>query len=165
MICLNFFYLCLDCCGLGFEQDMIVDWICIYIFYNIEIQTTAEPASTEHQRKNVLLFCETSEVSPVSREVFKLVSVDGNEHQHGVGHNKPPEEFQQTPPQRIVHLRSIRNSIKRILELLEKHLNNTKKKCHSPEVPLINCAEERMRYLMRYLTETVSLTQGSDPTW
>lgn len=81
---------------------------------------TAEPASTEHQQKNVLLFCETSEVSPVSREVFKLVSVDGNEHQHGVGHNKPPEELQQTPPQRIVHLRNIKNSTKRILELFRK---------------------------------------------
>lgn len=116
---------------------------------------TAEPASTEHQQKNVLLFCETSEVSPVSREVFKLVSVYGNEHQHGVGHNKPPEELQQTPPQRIVHLRNIKNSTKRILELFRK-ASNTKKKCHSPEVPLINCAEVRMRYLMRYLTETSS---------
>lgn len=74
---------------------------------------TAELAFTKRQQKNVLLFCETSEVSPVSREVFKLVSVDGNEHQHGVGHNKPPEDLQQTPPQRIVHLRNTTNSITR----------------------------------------------------
>lgn len=54
---------------------------------------------------NLLLFCETSEVSPVSREVFKLVGIDGDEHQHGVGYNKPPKKLQQTPPQGVIHLR------------------------------------------------------------
>lgn len=63
------------------------------------------------QLKHVLDFCETSQVPPVSREVFKLVSVDGNQHKHGVGHNEPPEELQQAPPQRIVNLKN-RNKLK-----------------------------------------------------
>lgn len=52
----------------------------------------------------ILLLCETSEVHPVSREVFKLVGVDGNQHQHSVGHHQPPKELQQTPPESVVHL-------------------------------------------------------------
>lgn len=55
-------------------------------------------------RRDSLLFGETSEVPPVAWEVFKLVGVDGDEHQHGVGHHQPPEELQQTPPQGVVHL-------------------------------------------------------------
>lgn len=57
-----------------------------------------------------LLFGETSAVPPVAGEVFKLVGVDGDEHQHGVGHNQPPEELQQTPPQRVVDLRDTPHS-------------------------------------------------------
>lgn len=60
---------------------------------------------------NVLLFCEASEVPPVSREVFKLIGVDGDEHQHGVGHNQPPKQLQQTPPQRVIDLRSERQQL------------------------------------------------------
>lgn len=51
-----------------------------------------------------LLLGETSEVPPVAWKVLKLVGVDGDEHQHGVGHHQPPEELEQTPPQRVVHL-------------------------------------------------------------
>lgn len=69
------------------------------------------PDSLRLLYKNLLLFCETSTVSPVSREIFKLVSVDGDQHQHGIGHHEPPEELQQTPPQRIVHLGNTNKSV------------------------------------------------------
>lgn len=61
-------------------------------------------------RRDSLLFGEASEVLPVARKVFKLEGVDGDEHQHGVGHHQPPEELQQTPPQRVVHLRDTAHS-------------------------------------------------------
>lgn len=69
------------------------------------------PDSLRLLYKNLLLFCETSTVSPVSREIFKLVSVDGDQHQHGISHHEPPEELQQTPPQRIVHLGNMNKSV------------------------------------------------------
>ena len=56
--------------------------------------------------KHILFICETSEVFPISREVFKLVCVYGYEHQHCVGNYKPPEELQQMPPERVVHLKN-----------------------------------------------------------
>lgn len=58
----------------------------------------------KRRQRDSLLFGETSAVPPVAWKVFKLVGVDGDQHQHGVGHNQPPEDLQQTPPQRVVHL-------------------------------------------------------------
>lgn len=53
---------------------------------------------------NVLLFSEAGEVLPVGREVLKLEGIDGDKDQHGVGHHQPPENLEQPPPQRVVHL-------------------------------------------------------------
>lgn len=65
--------------------------------------------------RHILFFCEASEVPPVPWEVFKLVGVDGDEHQHGVGHHQPPEQLEQTPPQRVVDLEEERKSVGSLL--------------------------------------------------
>lgn len=51
-----------------------------------------------------LLVCEACEVAPVGGEVLELEGVDGDEHQHGVGHHEPPEHLKQLPPQAVVDL-------------------------------------------------------------
>lgn len=53
---------------------------------------------------NSLLVSEARQVAPVHGEVLELEGVDGNEHQHGVGHHQPPEHLEQLPPQAVVDL-------------------------------------------------------------
>lgn len=54
--------------------------------------------------RHSLLVGEARQVAPVHGEVLKLEGVDGDEHQHGVGHHQPPEGLEQLPPEAVVDL-------------------------------------------------------------